>query len=228
MPVPILVYHQIATAPARSLVVHPRRFRSQMLWLKRIGYRGLSVRDALPYLRGERQGKVAVVTFDDGFLNVLENAAPALAECGFTATNYFVSNQIGGSNIWDKPSGQPRAPCMSLTQLREWAALGHEVGAHTMDHVDLTRTPDDEARRQIAGSKAALEDMVGQAVTSFCYPHGANAPIHREMAREAGFETATTTVRARARPGDDPFGIPRIYVRWRHAWPEFLLRCFSR
>ncbi len=233
MAVPILLYHQIAPVPTRKmpfkgLLVHPRRFRSQMHWLKRIGYRGLSLRDAMPYVRGEKQGKVAVLTFDDGFLNVLENAAPVLAECGFTATNYFVANQVGGSNVWDHHIGVPKTPCMSLSQLREWAALGHEVGAHTMDHVNLNRTPEDEARRQIADSKTALEDMIGQEVTNFCYPYGANSPIHREMAREAGFETATTTVRARARPDDDPFGIPRIYVRRFHVWPKFLLRCFTR
>ncbi|MBN9044531.1 MAG: polysaccharide deacetylase family protein [Rhizobiales bacterium] len=233
MPVPILLYHSIAPLPqnmvrARGLWVHPDRFRSQMRWLKRTGYRGLSLREALPYIRGEKTGKVAAITFDDGFLNVLENAAPVLAEYGFTATNYFVANQVGGSNVWDQPLSVPPTPCMSAAQLRQWAALGHEVGAHTLDHVHLTQVPDDEARRQIAQSKTVLEDMLGAAVTNFCYPYGDNAPAHRDMAREAGFETATTTVRARARAGDDPFGIPRIYVRRRDVWPKFLIRLHLR
>lgn len=228
MAIPILVYHHIAPVqsdvPFRGLFVHPKRFASQMKWLKKCGYQGLSVRDAMPYLKGEKSGKIAVLTFDDGFLNVLQNAAPVLAEYGFTATNYFVANQIGGSNIWDRAIGIPEVACMSLSQMREWALLGHEVGAHTLDHVNLNDTDDDEAYRQISESKYRLEDMLGSEVLNFCYPYGANKPIHRTMAREAGFLSAVTTVPARSRIDDDPFGIPRIYIRRNHTLPEFLYR----
>lgn len=229
MSVPILLYHQIAPLPEgvksnRGLWVYPEKFRKQMLTLKQLGYKGLSMRDAMPYLREGKKGKVFVITFDDGFVNVLENAAPVLAECGFTATNYFVSNQTGGSNIWDLPKGLPKTDCMSAQQIREWAALGHEVGAHTVDHVYLNSLDDQTSFRQIKDCKAALEDIVGSAVTNFCYPYGANQTRHREMVREAGYETATTTIRARARPSDDPYGIPRIYVRRSDPLPYFLLR----
>ncbi len=125
--------------PFRGLWVHPDKFRSQMAWLKRLGYQGLSLQNAMPYIKGEKTGKVAVITFDDGFLNNYENALPVLAEFNFTATNYFVANQVGGSNIWDQAMGVPSTPCMSVTQMREWAALGHEVGAHTVDHVNLEK-----------------------------------------------------------------------------------------
>lgn len=228
MAVPVLVYHHITpiqrNVPFRGLFVHPKRFASQMKWLKRLGYQGMSVRDAMPYLKGDKKGKVVVLTFDDGFLNVLENAAPVLAEHGFTATNYFVSNQVGGSNAWDKAIGIPETSCMSLSQMREWAELGHEVGAHTLDHVNLNDTSDKEAFRQIAESKYRLEDMLGAAVTNFCYPYGANKEIHRAMVREAGFLSAVTTTPARARLHDDVYGIPRIYIRRNHTLPEFLYR----
>jgi peptidoglycan/xylan/chitin deacetylase (PgdA/CDA1 family) len=214
--------------PYRGLLVHPDRFRSQMRWLKRLGYQGLSLREAIPYIKGEKSGKVAAITFDDGFLNVLENAAPVLAECGFTATNYFVANQIGGSNVWDQPLGVPPAQLMSVGQMRQWAALGHEVGAHTLDHVHLNATADEEARRQISDSKTILQDILGTEVTSFCFPYGENRPVHRQMARDAGFENATTTVRGRATPADDPFGLPRISVRRKDIWPKFLRRLSSR
>lgn len=233
MAVPILLYHQIAALPGknipfRGLWVHPDKFRSQMAWLKRLGYQGLSLKDAMPFIRGEKSGKVAVITFDDGFLNVFENAMPVLDEFGFTATNYFVANQLGGSNVWDQAAGIPLSSCMSIDQMREWAAHGHEVGAHTLDHVNLEKTPDDEARRQIAGSKTVLEELLGAPVMHFAYPYGANFPIHRAMCREAGFETATTTVRARARATDDPFGMPRVYVRRRDLAPKFIIRLMTR
>src|SRR5690606_39848854 len=77
--IPILMYHQVGQpgskgAPYRGLTVHPADFRRQMTWLRRLGYRGLSMRDLMPYLRGEQQGKVVGITFDDGYRNVARSA----------------------------------------------------------------------------------------------------------------------------------------------------------
>ncbi|PYE88200.1 polysaccharide deacetylase family protein [Phyllobacterium leguminum] len=230
MTVPILMYHQIHIPPAhkmpfRSMIVHPDRFRSQMRWLKRLGYKGLSLRDAVPYIEGRAHGKVAVITFDDGFRNVYENALPVLQEHGFTATNFFVANQIGGQNEWDIPIGIQPTPCMSPTQLREWAALGHEVGAHTLDHVHLPDVPLKEAKRQIGGSRDVLQDILGAPVTSFAYPYGDENARLRDMAREVGFTHAVTTERRKTLPSDDSFGLPRLTIRRNDTWLHFLKKC---
>jgi peptidoglycan/xylan/chitin deacetylase (PgdA/CDA1 family) len=230
MTVPILLYHQIDVppgrkAPYRSMTVHPDRFRQQMKWLKRLGYTGLSLRDALPYIEGRKSGRVAVITFDDGFRNVYENALPVLQEHGFTATNFFVANQVGGRNEWDIPIGIAPAPCMSPEQLREWAALGHEVGAHTLDHVHLPDVSLDEARRQISQSQVVLQDILGAPVTSFAYPYGHENARMRDMVREAGFAHAVTTERRKTRPGDDQFGLPRLTIRRNDIWLQFLKKC---
>ncbi|KXF77391.1 polysaccharide deacetylase [Paramesorhizobium deserti] len=230
MPVPILLYHQIDVPPAkrvpfRSMIVHPDAFRRQMAWLKRLGYRGLSLRDALPYIEGSKTGKVAVITFDDGFRDVYENALPVLQEYGFTATNFFVAGQIGGQNAWDIPIGVAPAPCMSASQMREWAALGHEVGSHTLDHVHLPDVPPKEARRQIGQSRDMLQDMLGMPVTSFAYPYGDENTNIRTVVREAGYTHATTTERRKARPVDDDLGLPRLTIRRNDTWLHFLKKC---
>src|SRR5690606_1038651 len=112
--IPILMYHQIGKpaprgTPYRGLTVHPSDFRRQMAWLRRFGYRGLSMRDLMPYIRGERRGKVVGITFDDGYRNVFQNALPVLRDQDFTATNYFVARQLDGSNTWDEAKGIPRS-----------------------------------------------------------------------------------------------------------------------
>lgn len=233
MPIPILMYHQIgepapAGTPYRGLTVQPVSFRRQMLWMRRFGYRGLSMRDLMPYLRGERSGKVFGITFDDGFRNVHRFALPVLAEMGFTATNYFVARQLDGSNVWDREKGIPFAPLMSVTEMREWAAAGHEVGSHTLDHIHLPAVSSVEARRQIADSKRELEQVLGAPVTAFCYPYGDHRPEHRLMAREAGYENATLTVRGLAGPADDFFGLPRVTVSRSTHLLRFLQKCLTR
>ncbi|MBB6483853.1 polysaccharide deacetylase family protein [Rhizobium lusitanum] len=232
MPVPILAYHQIAVppsgrAPFRSMVVHPDAFRSQMKWLKRLGIQGLSLREAMPYVMGAKTGKVAAITFDDSYLNVYENALPVLQEHGFTATNFVVANQIGGGNVWDVPLGVGPAACMSEEQLRHWSSLGHEIGSHTLDHVHLPHLDEGEARRQISQSRGLLEDMLAVEVSSFCFPYGDEKPLDRKLVREAGYSAATTTQRGRARPHDDPFGLPRATVRRNDTWLQFVRKCVS-
>jgi len=233
MSIPILTYHQIDAVPAhgtpfRGLTVSPARFRQQMAWMRRLGYRGLSMRELMPYIQGKASGKVFGITFDDGFRNVHRHAMPVLADFGFTATNYFVSGQIDGSNVWDAGNGVPPSPLMNRTEIREWAGAGNEVGAHTVDHVHLPALPVAEARRQIAASRVALEDLVAMPVTAFCYPYGEQQECHREMVREAGYGNATLTQRGLARADDNPFGLPRVHVHSATILFRFLQKCLTR
>ncbi|OZI19455.1 polysaccharide deacetylase [Bordetella genomosp. 9] len=211
------MYHQVGPLPPRDtpyrgLTVDTADFERQMSWLRRFGYRGLSMRELMPYLRGERSGKVFGITFDDGYRNVHRNALPVLAQCGFTATNYFVARQFGGSNVWDHAQGVPPSPLMTAAEMREWAAAGNEVGSHTLDHVHLPQLAPDEARRQIGASRQELEDALGGPVTAFCYPYGEYNEAVMAMAREAGYENATLTKRGLANAKDNPMGLPRVLV----------------
>ena len=160
-PIPILTYHQIDAAPARgapfrSLYVSPKAFARQMALLAGLGYRGLSMAALLPYLKGEKTGKVVGITFDDGYLNNLVHAAPVLQRHGFGATCYFVSQRLGGTNDWDAALGVAQTPLMNASQLREWAAAGQDVGAHSRNHVRLGALPAATAREEIAASKTEL------------------------------------------------------------------------
>ncbi len=228
-PIPILMYHQVAAppprgTPMRGLVVAPRSFAWQMSMLRRMGYRGLSLRDLEPYLQGRKTGKVIGITLDDGYRNNLAHALPALQRAGFTATCYVVSRLTGRTNEWDRPLGVPAARLMNAGELRQWAGAGMEVGAHTRHHVDLTTVHACIARDQINGCKDDLEDTLGQPVRHFCYPYGNANPALADIVQQAGFRTAVTTRRGRAIVGDGLFHLPRVPVsRATHPF-QFLLK----
>jgi peptidoglycan/xylan/chitin deacetylase (PgdA/CDA1 family) len=228
-PIPILTYHQIAEAPPkgtphRSLVVAPRDFAHQMAMLSMLGYRGLSMTDLEPYLRGERVGKVVGITLDDGYLNNLTHAAPVLQRYGFSATCYVLSQLIGQSNVWDKESGIPESALMNTEQLKQWIACGQEVGAHTRHHQRLLQLTFDAAREEIVVCKEELEELIGRPVRHFCYPYGEYAPEHVRMAVEAGYSTATTTQRSRCQNQDDWMQLPRVPVARRTTRLALLLK----
>lgn len=233
-PVPILMYHNIARVPReieryRSLYVSPARFARQMSLLHGLGYRGLSMRDAMPHLRGEKAGKVVVITLDDGYADNLESALPVLQRHGFTATCYVVSSRVGQYNRWDASKLGICKPLMSPAQLQEWTAAGQEVGAHTRSHPHLTRCNDSELRDEVLGSRAELEDLLAQPVTQFCYPYGDHDPRVVQAAIEAGYHAATTTRRGRARPSGSPglWELPRIQIARHHLLPQFAWRSLS-
>jgi len=231
--IPILMYHQI-DQPAdrgteyRSLTVHPKSFTRQMRWMHRLGYQGLSMRELTPYLKGEREGKVFGITFDDGFRNVFQYALPVLNEAGFTSTNYFVAHQLDGSNVWDAGKNMPNVPLMSLAEMRQWAASGQEVGSHTLNHVHLPALPEEHARAEIVRSRLELSSHVQQEVTAFCYPFGEYSAQHCLMAQEAGYLNATTTERGLVRAEDDLFELPRIGI-WRSTHLlKFFQKCLTQ
>lgn len=231
--IPILMYHQIGRpavkgSPYRSLIVHPADFRRQMTWLRRFGYRGLSMRDLLPYVRGERHGKVVGITFDDGYRNVYQHALPVLREQDFTATNYFVARQLDGGNVWDYEKGIAHADLMSVDEMRTWALAGMEVGSHTLDHPFLPKLSPEVADYQIRQSKQELEAALGSEVTAFCYPYGGESPDVRAMVRNAGYTNATTTQGGLARESDDLFGLPRVTVARSTNIFRFLQKCMTR
>jgi peptidoglycan/xylan/chitin deacetylase (PgdA/CDA1 family) len=216
-PIPILAYHQTAPVPprgvpCRTFTLSPRAFRAQLTGLRRMGYTGLSMRDLEPYLRGEKQGKVVGITLDDGYVNNLEHALPALQAVGFTATSFMVSGQFGGSNLWDQRVGVPAAPLMDVDQLKAWIAGGMEVGAHTRNHVNLPECDEATALEEIAGAKRDLEAALDCEVRHFCYPYGAYRSEHAVMARQAGYIHATTSDPLRVQPGTDPLLLPRISI----------------
>ncbi|MCY0856377.1 polysaccharide deacetylase family protein [Cupriavidus sp. D39] len=215
--IPILMYHQIEAppprgTPMRGLVVAPRAFAWQMRMLRLLGFQGLALRDLLPYLRGERAGRVVGITLDDGYRNNLQHALPVLLRCNFTATCYAVSSLAGHTNRWDAEIGVPEKPLMTVAELREWSRAGMEVGAHTRTHVDLTSVNSVVARDQIEGSRHDLEAALGVQVRHFCYPFGRFDNVTADLVREAGFHTAVTTNRGRAVAGRNLFELPRVPV----------------
>lgn len=96
---------------------------------------------------------------------------------------------------------------MSDNQLRDLAQR-HELGAHTLTHPVLTEISLEQAKEEIQGSKLWLEDVLGQEVTSFCYPKGANNPALQRIVADAGYKMARTVEKFAFTSGKNPYAVP--------------------
>jgi peptidoglycan/xylan/chitin deacetylase (PgdA/CDA1 family) len=224
---PILTYHNIEKAPAcrlPRLYVEPAEFARQMAWLARLGYRGVSLSEGLARLRAGKAARCAVLTFDDGYVDNLVHAAPVLGRFGFGATCFIVSDHIGDHNRWDTRLGEVSKPLMHAGQLREWQARGLELGSHTRSHPRLHELPADLALQEVVGSRRALQELTGAPIAHFCYPYGDCSAAVAAIVRGAGYESAVTGRRGRARASDDPFQLPRLSVNGGKSLLKFLLK----
>jgi peptidoglycan/xylan/chitin deacetylase (PgdA/CDA1 family) len=205
-----LMYHAVEAPPLfhglRGLYVEPALLDRQLAELQQGGATFVTLSEWAQKRPAERS---VVVTFDDGFQSVFENALPVLQTRGVTAINYIVAKEIGGANRWDAGGNAQICPLMDRAALLDWQAAGQEIGAHTLTHAKLAEVPPDQARAEIFDSKKILEDLTGREVRHFCYPYGSWNEAVRDWVAEAGYETATTAHPGLNRPDADPFALLR-------------------
>lgn len=205
-----LMYHAIESPPLfhslRGLYVEASLLDAQIRGLLADGVAFTTLSD---WQQQRPAGRHAILTFDDGFQDVCDNALPVLQKHRVTAINYLVAGKIGGTNDWDSGRAQSR-PLMDRAAIRDWLDGGQEVGAHTVNHVPLADLPPEKARTEIFNSKKMLEDLTGRPVRHFCYPWGSWNDTVRDLVIEAGYETATSAHPGINRPDADPFTLLRF------------------
>ncbi|HKN98929.1 MAG TPA: polysaccharide deacetylase family protein [Pseudonocardiaceae bacterium] len=119
---------------------------------------------------------VVSLTFDDGDADQVL-ATGILAAHRMPATYYVITGAVGSPGY------------LTLDQVHHLAALGNEIGGHTVSHLDLTQVSLAEARRQVCQSRQTLTGW-GFRVRSFAYPDGsANAALHA-VVRDCGYDSA--------------------------------------
>jgi peptidoglycan/xylan/chitin deacetylase (PgdA/CDA1 family) len=207
--VPILMYHYIRPAPDRrydpigwGLSTSPADFQQQMDYLAQNGFHPITLVELREYLAGLRTlpDRPVVLTFDDGYEDFYTTAYPVLKAHNFRAVAYVVSGFIGrGANL-------------SADQVKELDSYGIEIGAHTVDHVDLTHTSAGGLVYEVLGSKNSLEVLLGHPVSDFCYPSGRFDARVVAAVQAAGYQSATTTQWGAVHSMGDRYAWSRVRV----------------
>lgn len=192
---PILMYHRVVerveTPDPYNLCISRAEFESQMRYLAHQGYQAVALEDAARSLAaggmpGRRQ---VVITFDDGYEEVYTNAFPVLEELGLKASVMLVGSCLGGVNTWDNGKAR-KTSLLNVSRAREMLKHGISMGSHGMTHCRLTEVSPGQAMKEIADSRALLEDILGCEVTTFSFPYGNSSPAIRDMVRTAGYVAA--------------------------------------
>jgi peptidoglycan/xylan/chitin deacetylase (PgdA/CDA1 family) len=180
--VTVLNYHKIADDNI-ALAVSPPDFAKQMAYLAEEGYTTISPDDLLEnQLNGKPlPEKPVLITFDDGYEDNYVNAYPILKQYGFKATIFVITDYLSQNSAY-----------LTWEQAREMQAGGMTIASHTMQHKPLTELGDAELKRELEGSKAAIEYQMGAQNVYLAYPTGAyNLKVMKQV-EEAGYKGAFT------------------------------------
>lgn len=211
--VPILMYHRIARPSAgagayeRDLTVGPRDFARQMAWLADAGYASITQRQLFAALMegAPLPERPVLITFDDGYREIAETAAPIMARHGLTGTAYVITDRILAD-----PAAAPL--WMTEDQLRDLAAAGWDIGSHTVTHRELSLVDEATALRELRASRFRLERILGRPVQWFCYPVGKYDTASEGLVRRAGYVLAVTTDEGTLQRADQPLLLQRVRV----------------
>lgn len=223
---PVLCYHRVG-GPLELGVTRVARaaFVRQMTALARQGWRTLTVGEFAesafsPYLfsvsRLPYGGRGFLLTFDDGYASLAEQAYPVLADLGFTATTFLVTDFIGAVNSWDVRYSWRRQPLLDWPEIEQWRDRGFDFGSHTATHRRLTWLSAAAVADEFGRSRDTLVRRLGAAAgRAIAYPFGARSARTVELARQAGYELGFAGVRER---GTDPLQLARVPVYLWDPW----------
>jgi peptidoglycan/xylan/chitin deacetylase (PgdA/CDA1 family) len=213
----ILGYHRVAETAVdpHNLCVRPSHFAEQMEVLRR----QVQVIDLATLAAGLQTGnlprRAAVITFDDGYLDILGAAWPILAARDLPAAVFAVSGLLGEQFWWDKESGEPPAVARAMTadELRQLSDGGLiTIGSHTVSHPPLTSLPAAQREAELRDSRQTLSEIIGKPVAALSYPHGDNDGATRQMAQQAGYQLACASQNGIVHKRQEPFALPRFWV----------------
>ena len=223
---PVLCYHRIGGPPELGVTrVAHSVFARQMQALARSGWRTVPLREFVIRVQGRvpSSPNEFLLSFDDGYASLADNAYPVLVDVGFTATTFLVTDFVGRTNTWDVRYTWRRLPHLDWDAIERWRGRGLEFASHTASHARLTWLSDERVADELGRSRQTLVGRLGpDAGRAVAYPFGARDERIERLARAAGYEVGFGGVRANGSAlglgrmpvymwdrGETPFGLRR-------------------
>jgi peptidoglycan/xylan/chitin deacetylase (PgdA/CDA1 family) len=218
---PILCYHKIDTRFELGFTqLGPRAFQRQVETLARRGYRSLGSRELLQHLVAppvQGDGRTVVLTFDDGYASLARHAFPVLADHGFRALVFVITDFVGRDNTWDVQYGWRHFSHLTWDELAAWREKGIEVHSHGATHARLTWLDDERAGEELRRSREAIAARLGDAPLAVSYPFASVDARIQRLALQAGYSLGFGGPSA---TGQEPLCLPRRPV---YGWDTFPL-----
>ena len=204
---PVLCYHRVGGPPELGVTRVSRSiFKRQMTTLARAGWKTLTLdqfaeRLQPGYAAFRTPHSAFLLTFDDGYASLAEHVYPLLADVGFTATTFLVTDYVGRMNTWDVRYTWHRLAHLDWDAIGRWQARGFDFASHSASHSRLTWLSDAAAAAELERSRETVRHRLGpRAGRAVAYPFGARDERVERLAGAAGYELGFGGVRGNGSP----------------------------
>ncbi|HVT01504.1 MAG TPA: polysaccharide deacetylase family protein [Patescibacteria group bacterium] len=199
----VLCYHAVGDGIWRYSVT-TENFRKQVDFLSK-NYKIVTTDELLK----EDKGGINI-TFDDGYLNVVDNAYPILKSKGLEATMFALGEYKNPNRVELDNS----LPIINYDQIRELHKAGWEIGYHTNTHSNLGKINDTRLEEEIVKSKSIFEKKIGLKIKYFAYPKGIYSDKIVSFVKKAGYKAAFTTDGYEVKSSQDTAELSRISIEY--------------
>ncbi len=191
----VLTFHKVTSFEFGGTWLTPAGFQRILDSLQSSGHRFISEDEFLSALAGRRapSEKEILLTFDDGYEELMKTAVPALRERGIPALIFLVTAYAGRTNSWELPLPGRKSVHLGWDQVQELADDPlFDFGSHSRSHRDLTALPEQDVRAELELSREVIGHYTGREARTFSYPFGRVNDMVAGAARDAGYEAAFT------------------------------------
>ncbi len=143
------------------------------------------------------------ITFDDGYIDTFEIAAPILIERGIPFTVFLSTDFLKNKSNGFMTKGQ-------VLDLSKYPNV--KIGSHGKSHIRLAECSFNLLNQELIESKAFLEDLIGNQVELLAYPYGSVNEKVSKQALAAGYSKAFTTIFGLNKGNIDPMMIHRYNI----------------
>ena len=166
--IPVIGYHYIKYGK-NDIDVFPGNFENQMQYLKDHGYQTIlssdikKIKNQILTNSSLTNQKYVIITFDDGYQSVYDNAFPIMEKYNYKGIIFLISSYV--------KTNYSRT-FMDIYEINELLKAGWEIGSHTISHVYLDRCSLKDQIKEIHGSKFNLEELFKTKLNAIAYPYG--------------------------------------------------------
>lgn len=213
----VLCYHSIdgnsSTGLNDRFNVSPKTFEKQIDDLAARGFNFITPRTFAAYLLHEAPlpRRAVLLTFDDGFADLMAIARNLLQPRGIEALAFVLSKPISDRNDWDASAGIPQRRLLSPAEFEGLAQLGIELASHGRSHRELPSLPVNEMRTEIQGSMTDLAALELKP-RFFAYPFGEVSADSMNAVRDNAFIGAFGVEPRWVTRGSSRFNLPRVVI----------------
>jgi biofilm PGA synthesis lipoprotein PgaB len=183
----ILLYHHVAEDTPPSTSISPANFDAHLAYLRDNDFNVIALDRMIDSLRSGQSlpEKSVVITFDDGYKSIFDEAFPLLQTYGYPFTLFLSTGPIddGLSNY------------MTWDQIRQMSAADVIIANHMVDHPYMLEARDNESdnqrlarlRRDLLEAEQRIEAQTGQSHRYLAYPYGEYDPAIKSLLEELDF-----------------------------------------